>query len=238
MGNTVELIGYYGSDETHAGSAWISNSIEVKDRIDEIPRLLNFLIENEHGTPFEKSYIQFRVTCEQASHIHLLKHRIAVPINGESARYGELKEDRFYIPNDWIPNPEIHTEKQIHLLEYYSGELNDLTKRTNELYHSAVKDLKGILEPKRAKESARFFKMMNSQLRLDVSFNFRSFMHFLELRNSPHAQLEIREIAQEMLNLVKNIESNPFRYSIEAFEKQMVLKQEFQQFIKQANQTK
>jgi thymidylate synthase ThyX len=52
---------------------------------------------------------------------------------------------------------------------------------------------------------------------MDVMFNFRSFAHFQELRNSEHAQLEIREIAQEMLNLVKDIEGNPFEYTVKAF---------------------
>ena len=48
-------------------------------------------------------------------------------------------------------------------------------------------------------------------------FNWRSFYHFLELRNKPDAQKEIREIAAYMLELVKNIEGNPFKYTIEAF---------------------
>jgi len=38
------------------------------------------------------------------------------------------------------------------------------------------------------------------------------------LRNKPDAQKEIREIAAEMLNLVKNIEGNPFEHTITAFE--------------------
>jgi thymidylate synthase ThyX len=52
---------------------------------------------------------------------------------------------------------------------------------------------------------------------MDISFNFRSFAHFQNLRNSPHSQKEVREIAMNMLNLVKNIEGNPFKHTIEAF---------------------
>jgi thymidylate synthase ThyX len=48
-------------------------------------------------------------------------------------------------------------------------------------------------------------------------FNFRSFVNFQRLRNSEHAQLEIREIAAEMLRLVKEIPGDPFKYTIEAF---------------------
>ena len=63
-----------------------------------------------------------------------------------------------------------------------------------------------ILGRKRAKESARFFKTFNSQITMDILFNFRSFVHFQRLRNSEHAQREVRELAEEMLNQVKNIE--------------------------------
>jgi thymidylate synthase ThyX len=100
--NKVELIGYYGSDTTHAQSAWTSTSRQLsKDKLVRIPNLLKMLADNGHHTPFEKSSLHFLVTCDQASHIHLLKHRIGVSINGESARYKELKEDKFYLPEDW-----------------------------------------------------------------------------------------------------------------------------------------
>ena len=87
-------------------------------------------------------------------------------------------------------------------------------------YHECLNDLVNNhgVERKRAKESARFFRGYNTQITADVSFNWRSFYHFQSLRNKPNAQLEIREIAQKMLDLVKNIEGNPFRYTIEAFE--------------------
>ena len=48
-------------------------------------------------------------------------------------------------------------------------------------------------------------------------FNMRSFANFQKLRNSEHAQVEIREAAAEMLELVENIEGNPFKFTLEAF---------------------
>jgi thymidylate synthase (FAD) len=210
MKNTVELIGFYGDDTVHAQSAWTSTSRDLtEDKVNRIPQLLSMLASEGHHTPFEKSSLHFLVTCDQASHIHLLKHRIGVSINGESARYKELKEDKFYIPEDW--NNENSTSID------WMDRLEDYTKQGNKLYHECLEDLTPILGRKRAKESARFFKTFNSQITMDVMFNFRSFAHFQELRNSEHAQLEIREIAQEMLNSVKGIEGNPFEHTIKAF---------------------
>ena len=48
-------------------------------------------------------------------------------------------------------------------------------------------------------------------------FNWRSFYHFLNLRNKPDAQKEIRDIASDMLNIVKSIKGNPFKHTIKAF---------------------
>lgn len=204
MTNKVELLGYYGNDTIHACSAWTSTSRELTDeKIERIPKLLKMLASEGHHTPFEKSSLHFLVTVDQATHIHLIKHRIGVSVNGESARYKELKEDKFYLPEDW-------DAKWISILSEH-------TEKSNALYHYCLNDLTPILGRKRAKESARFFKTFNSQITMDVMFNWRSFAHFLQLRNSEHAQVEVREVAKQMLELVKMIEGNPFEHTIKAF---------------------
>lgn len=204
MNNEVELLGYYGDDLTHACSAWTSTSRELTpEKTDRVGKLLSMLASEGHHTPFEKSSLHFLVTVDQATHIHLLKHRIGVSINGESARYKELKEDKSYLPADWP--------------ERWDIALRNFTDRANTLYHNCLEELTSVLGRKRAKESARFFKTFNSQITMDIMFNWRSFAHFQELRNSEHAQVEVRELAQKMLELVKNIEGNPFKETIKAF---------------------
>ncbi len=202
--NKVELLGYYGSDLVHAQSAWTSTSRDITDeKKARVGKLLKMLASEGHHTPFEKSSLHFLVTVEQATHIHLIKHRIGVSVNGESARYKELKEDKYYVPQDW-------NDRWITALHNY-------TEMGNKMYHECLEELTPILGRKRAKESARFFKTFNSQITMDVMFNWRSFYHFQQLRNSEHAQVEVRQLAQNMLDLVKNIEGNPFKETIEAF---------------------
>jgi thymidylate synthase (FAD) len=159
------------------------------------------------------------VDTDIASHIHLIKHRVGVSVNGESARYKEIKEDKYLIPDDW---KEIKRTDNVRFGDSdafnWADTLLQYTELGNKLYHAAFKDLEPAIGRKRAKESARFFKTYNSQIQADVMFNWRSFYHFLSLRNKPDAQKEIREIAAEMLRLVKNIEGNPFEHTIAAFE--------------------
>lgn len=222
MKNTVELLGYYGNDQVHAQSAWTSTSRELtEDKIERIPNLLGMLAKEGHHTPFEKSSLHFLVSVDQATHIHLLKHRVGVSINGESARYKELKEDKFYLPDDW----ENETQDGTELLGGYKhgsklkwdSILEKHTQKSNELYHKCLEELTPILGRKRAKESARFFKTFNSQISMDIMFNWRSFYHFQKLRNDDHSQKEVREVAQQMLDIVKNIDGNPFEHTINAF---------------------
>ena len=202
MKNEIELIGTYGNDHSDAMSAWTSTSRELtEDKINRIPALLKMLAENGHETPFEKSSLHFLVTSDIASHIHCLKHRIGVSINCESARYKELKEDKYYIPNDWS------AEEQKLLQEHCESSF--------EKYHQALVRLTPILGRKRAKESCRFYLPYGAQLTYDIMFNMRSFVHFQRLRNDEAAQVEIREIAQEMLRLVK--EKEDFKHTLEAF---------------------
>jgi thymidylate synthase ThyX len=68
---------------------------------------------------------------------------------------------------------------------------------------------------KRAKESARLYLPYGNQLTADVMFNFRSFYHFVKLRYSSHAQLEIRNIAKDMLDLVND--TGAFNNTLDAF---------------------
>lgn len=224
--NTVELLGYYGSDKTIACSAWTSTSRNLTEEKEaRIPKMIDMLWSQGHETPFEKAVVHFLVNVDQATHIHLLKHRMS-SFNGESARYKELKEDKYYLPEDWgdttctevIRYPTECGAKWTDILRVY-------TEYGNELYHQCLADLEPVLGRKRAKESARFFKNYNSQIQADVSFNMRSFANFLRLRRCDHAQLEIRQIADEMLKLVREIPDNPFKETLNTWEKNGIIKE-------------
>lgn len=208
--NSVSLLGHYGSDEVIACSAWTSTSRDLtEDKKKRIPKLIDMLWSNGHETPFEKGIVHFLVDTDIATHIHLLKHRIS-SLNAESARYKELQEDKYYLPTDW-------NQEWLYKLEEY-------TMKGNDLYHECIESLEPVLGRKRAKESARFFKTYNSQIQADIMFNMRSFANFQKLRNSEHAQLEIKNLAQDMLETIINIPNQPFRYTIDTWIKNETIK--------------
>lgn len=219
--NKVELVGIYGGDETIALSAWTSTSRDLSEsKKQRIGKMVETLWMDQHKSPYEKAIVHFLVTVDQASHIHTLKHRIA-SINGESARYKELKQDKFYIPEDWSGNP---------ILYKWAEKLREQTHITNKLYHDCLKETEPILGRKRAKESSRFFKMFNSQIQLDVLFNMSSFANFYELRYSEHAQLEIREIADKMMKLIED--TGKLNSSIKAIKTKKEINDNLQKLLK------
>jgi thymidylate synthase (FAD) len=201
--NRVELIGTYGSDETHALSAWTSTSRELTDeKRGRMDKLLTMLASSGHHSVFEKSSQHFLITTEIATHIQIIKHRIGVSFNAESARYKELKDDKFYVPADWAEDEQVKLVKHC--------------QECIERYHGCLKRLvDGGMAKKRAKESARFYLPYANQLTADVMFNFRSFMHFMGLRNEESAQKEIRDLAQQMLVLIDK--TGQFKMSLDAF---------------------
>ena len=224
MKNTATLLGHYGSDTVIACSAWTSTSRDLSpEKHQRIELLIKKLWSEGHETPFEKGVVHFLVETDIATHIHLLKHRVS-SMNAESARYKELKDDKFCIPEDWKEFVAM-SGKPVNIFDktvciagiHWSDILKYYTELGNQLYHRAIDDLELPLGRKRAKESARFFKTYNSQIQADISFNLRSFANFQKLRNSEHAQTEVRELADQMLRLVKQIDGNPFKFTLEAF---------------------
>lgn len=203
-----ELTGHFGGDETHALSAWTSTHRDLDpDKRLRIPALLNMLAnphensDEEHGTPFEKSYLGFLIRVDTVTHYQILKHRIAVSANTESARYKGYIAPTCHVPEDWP--------------DWWQRQLEEYYEEGERMYQSALKSLEPKLGRKRAKESARFFLPLANELTMDVSFNFRSFVHFLRLRNDDTAQKEIHDLAELMLEQVRA--TGDFEYSLAAF---------------------
>ena len=205
--NKVEIIGHYGSDETIALSAWTSTTRDLTpEKRDRIPELINKLWISGHKTPFEKGIVHFLVTTDIATHIHLLKHRIA-SINAESARYKEIKHDSYYVPDDFAGGKQ-H--------DFWTDALIEHTERGNQLYHQYLSEMTPVIGRKRAKEVARYFKSYNSQITADVMFNMSSFANFIKLRMADDAQDEVRQVGYLMLAAAQIIKGNPFKHTLKA----------------------
>jgi len=60
------------------------------------------------------------------------------------------------------------------------------------------------------REDARFVIPMGIETQIEITGNFRSWLHFINTRTNPAAQWEIRELAQKSHELLKSISPNVF----------------------------
>lgn len=204
----VELLEWMGDDKAICQSAWTSSSSyeDKKTRTKtDIKRLVNFLADHKHGTPFEAVVMRFWIKLPIQTDRQHMTHRIASH-NGMSGRYRTM-------PNEWmkLPDDVKAIVSKMPMAEDIEGEYEALCKRANDWYQEVLgvykmaRDIKHMSpeEFKRVREFFRGVLPQNNMTERVTIFNLRSFANYLKQRNSEHAQPEIREIAQLMLKEVK-----------------------------------
>ena len=231
--NTVELLEFGGGDKSHALTAWASTFFELEldmpedihirvdkiveyilansKRIRNVEQLLQYLAAEGHTSPFRASFLMYGITNDIATHIHLLTHKVAIPVNnGESARYKVIKDNKYYIPYDWENTP---------MGKLWADKLRIISEQNNQLYLQCYDDLVADgMSKARAKETARYFKMYNSQMNTVKCLNFDGLMQVYAKRNLKTAsQREVARVVEDMVQCVREIPGNPFEYSLKAF---------------------
>lgn len=185
---TVELVRSSASDGDVLFAARVSTqgeqTLEAAQRetgADERDRgLLNYLMRDRHGSPFEHNSLTFYVQAPIFVFREFMRHRIA-SYNEESGRYRELRPV-FYVPGPerklrQIGKPghyefEDGTAEQTALV---SQEVRAVTRASYEAYQR-------MLEAGIAREVARIVLPLNIYSSMYVTMNARSLMNFLSLR--------------------------------------------------------
>jgi len=206
----VELINYVGSEldvvnaarvSLHSESEWeveAGDNGSARMQLNKKDKgLINFLMREKHGTPFEMGFMaQFRLRMPIFVAREHVRHRIGHSINEESGRYVELRPD-FYIPNrvrEQTGKPGNYTYVDTDNLKMESVFQLDLAAHSKKAY----KLYKFYLDSGVAKEQARMFLPLNIYTEMRWTVNARSLMNYLTLRNDINAQQEIRQYAQAL----------------------------------------
>ena len=165
--------------------------------------LLNFLMRERHGTPFEMVEFWWHIKCPIFVTREWMRHRIA-SYNEMSGRYRELPRE-FY-----IPEPEA-VRTQVGKPGSYSFESVDpeLALKTVDRFHAvydfAWSQYQKMLEDGIAKELARDVLPVGIYTEFLFKCNLRSLMNFISLRADENALYEIRVYAQAMAKIAANV---------------------------------
>lgn len=169
------------SDDTVCFAAWTSTKGDEATH-DAKRGLINRLMKDRHGTPFEHMWIQFQVTAPIFVWREHHRHRMA-SYNEESARYRTMRP-RFYIPPPHRPMIQVEGTKSMDYVmqapqkkeyDFLRAVLINESRSTYSAYQK-------LLDAGIVREVARMCLPVNLMSTCIVTMNARALMNFLSLR--------------------------------------------------------
>jgi len=197
---TVRLVDAMASDKAVVMAARVSTGAGDDSGKDE--GLINYLMRDRHGSPFEHNAFTFYVEAPIFVFREFMRHRIA-SYNEESGRYKQL-DPVFYVTSEdrklkQVGKPGAYTFEEGTYVQKKSVP-TDLKRVSTDAYNTYL----NILERGVAREVARMCLPLNIYSSMYVTMNARSLMNFLSLRSEQQGtypsfpQAEIAWVAEGM----------------------------------------
>ena len=207
----IRVIDYMGDDTAIVQSARVSYGEGTK-KVSNDKGLIRYLMKNWHTTPFEMCEIKLHIKLPIFIARQWIRHRTA-NVNEYSARYSILDKE-FYIPKPQHMSSQSTTNKQ--------GRGSNLSKKDTERFLKILKDdaernykhyedmlnenqsgeIKNDDKTGLSRELARINLTLNTYTQWYWKIDLHNLLHFLYLRDDPHAQYEIQAYAEIILNKI------------------------------------
>lgn len=198
----VDLVQEVGDDATICRAARVSTLAAASLETGESAGLIDFLMRNRHGSPFEHALMTFRISCPIFVWREFMRHRVGISYNEQSGRYMEM------IPVFYVPPSEralVQVGKPGHY-EFVQGDYDQQSTVKvilGSTYSRAWDDYQLLLKRGIAKEVARMGLPVGIYSTAYVTMNPRSIMHFLSLRTK-HEESTFPSYPQWEINQVAN----------------------------------
>jgi thymidylate synthase (FAD) len=202
---TVELIQSLGGDDAVVRSARVSTSSDSRnvDMGTKEEGLINYLMRDRHGSPFEHNAFTFFVEAPIFVFREFMRHRIA-SYNEESGRYKELAPV-FYVPGR---DRKLVQQGKPGAYTFVEGSEDQMTLARDasvDMAETAYYKYKDMLDAGIAREVARAVLPVSIYSSMYVTMNARALMNFLSLRTTREdthfpsfPQREIEMVAEKM----------------------------------------
>ena len=189
------------SDCPNASNIYDCNCAEPGDE-----KLLRYLWENKHHTPFEMAGLTVEVQAPIFVFREWHRHRVPFSYNEASSRYEPL-------PNlNYVPTVErlmlnSKTNKQAGTIkgaqELTESAADGVRAMLTQSYEQAEVDYQRFLNMGVPKELARVHLPVGRYSKMRASSNLRGWLAFIELRAHTAAQYEIRVYAEALVELLR-----------------------------------
>ena len=210
----VELLDIFGNDDMVANAARVSFGKEASNyTVDQNAKLIKYLAEHNHTSPFRHPQLQYRITCPIFVERQLFKHQVGLTANSISGRYVDFEDNYYMINNFRIQSKSSKQGSDGNL------ELNDNDKAEIIMYnhiHNSKTAYQELLKLGVAKEQARALLPLCLETTFIWTGSLLAYINFWKLRITRDTQIETMHIAMEMLHELK-IKTNCFQHSLNAF---------------------
>lgn len=211
----AELLDIMGDDLMVVNVARTSYDKWKKSLDDGDIKLLKYLYEHNHVSPFYHPKIQFRIECPIFVERQILKHSVGFISSGDtsfnsiSGRYVDFSEE-FWKPEE--------LREQSKDSKQGSGEIMNrpdlLEKMENSMYEAGLL-YRELVEEGVAKELARTILPLSLMTKFIWTGSLYAYLHLFKLRLKPDAQKETRELVQMIYNEVAK--SGCFKHTLSLF---------------------
>jgi thymidylate synthase (FAD) len=215
---SVEYITHMGSDLTIVNAARVSFGAE-KEQLDEKDiKLINYLMQHNHTSPFEHCSITFRFVVPLFIRSQHHRHRTWA-YNEISRRYTSV-DMKFYSPkefrtqhksnrqasNDELINPVLNSS--------YTAIGFELADNAVEMHHTRSMGLyNALIDSGVCREQARGVLPQNLYTEYYGTANLHNLLKFVSLRIHEGAQWEIQQVAKACLQIAKE----HFPHAVESY---------------------
>jgi len=166
-----------------------------QNNMDTAPRLLKYLINHKHHSPFEMANLCVEIETTRGISAQILRHR-SFSFQEYSQRYADVNE----LGSSVIP----HLRRQD--IKNRQNSIDDLPpdviasyyRRIGNLFEDAEHLYREMVSSGVAKECARAVLPIATKTRMYMNGTLRSFIHYIQVRTHPSTQLEHRQIAEDI----------------------------------------
>ena len=169
-----------------------------QDNMDTAPRLLRYLINHKHWSPFEMANLCVEIETTRGISAQILRHR-SFSFQEFSQRYADVSA----LGSSVIPHLRRQDNKnRQNSIDDLSPELiGSYYRRINQVFEDAEHLYREMVSNGVAKECARAVLPIATQTKMFMNGTLRSYIHYLQVRTDPSTQLEHREIAMAIKDI-------------------------------------
>ena len=168
-------------------------------------KLVKYLMDNKHWSPLDMINFVFEIETSRAIGRQILRHK-SMSFQEHSQRYSSrVIFEKIDLRKEHPTNRQSSTDN----FDTYVS--NELSNKIDSLLESIDEVYKYLLDRGVAKECARMILPECTTTTISINGSLRSWLSFLNVRCEEHSQREVRQIAEEIGNILEKEMPNIFK---------------------------